>query len=521
MPITITVTEPATPSEVSAARAMFCAETAPPAGGTAPPPSGGTATPPAGGSTPPPVDTNVYPLTMPDGITAGAPVALGSGPNSIQIYAANNPSGAVANSFVVIANRGATQTAIAGPLLVSSKSGASMSGAQLFTIKGDFAGLTGLQLVAAGAGLNGIWINQLSVDLIPWMANTDAANSRGSGTASYGTQVFNSNGRNMLFLPPSALPVVVPPAPPPALTAVSGATVNGAAAPAGTLAALIAATPASGTLVLPAGVIVGTSAVSGAVAGAGMGQTTIDATGLPPYQNKAVLVPAASGVTIRDLTIKGAVIPASLGNNAAGVREGGVGQPFTLVNVEITGCQNGVLTFADDVTLTGGKTHDNGAGDGYTHEMYFGGSPTNVVTLTDWTSTCGPKSTHALKSRAGTTIVNGGAYTGSPDTTGNVGGSVIDIPDAGAVTITGATIAVAVGAANTLLLGYGMESAKNAATGLVVTLKNCVFPTGGLIQNGAHNPTATLVLDGCTYSGATAPEIRGFTTVTGTIAKAA
>ena len=47
--------------------------------------------------------------------------------------------------------------------------------------------------------------------------------------------------------------------------------------------------------------------------------------------------------------------------------------------------------------------------------MYFGGSPDTTVTLNNVTSACGRGSTHALKSRAGTTQVVGGSYAGNPE----------------------------------------------------------------------------------------------------------
>jgi hypothetical protein len=467
--------------------------------------------------------SQAYPFAMPSGITGGAPVTLGTGPDTIQMSVANNPGGVV-NQFIVIINQGTTQTAIAGPLTISSDVGEVMTGSQVFTLKGDFTGLTGVEIIGSGNGLNGMWINSFLVNDIPWWSNADAANSRGTGTANYLTSLFNSNGANMTWLPQSAIPAQPIAAPAPTLTSVTGGIIGNTPQSAMTLAALIAATPAAATLQLPAGTIVGTAEIGTActIAGAGMGKTIIDCTGLQPYSNKGVLVPSVAGVTISNLTIQGASIPSSLGNNAAGVREMAPGIPFTLNAVEITGCQDGLLTFADNVVLTGGYTHNNGAGDGYTHEIYLGGSPTSVVTLNSWVSTCGALSTHALKSRSGTTNVTGGTFTGSADATGKIGGSVIDIPDGGLFNMTGSTIVVSAGAANTLALGFSMESTLNAATGRQVTLTNVVINdqsgSGGQIQSG--DPEAVLVLNGVTYSGAKAPQISGFKTVTGTITAA-
>jgi len=471
--------------------------------------------------------TNTYPLSMPSGIASGAPVTLGTGSDSIVIYASNNPGSNINNQFVVVANFGATQIAIAGPLTCTGEGGQSLSGTQVFTLKGNFAGLTGIGIDASGTGINGLWIDQLTVNLVPWWVNSDAADSRGTGSPYYTTQAFNSNGTNELWLPQSAIPAQ--PIPPPATTPtnISGATVNGAVQAAAPIQTLLTATPTSGTLELPAGSFFGSADIPNActISGAGMGSTILDGTGIEPFQDKALLVPTVGGTTISNLTIQNASISAALGQNAAGVREAQAGISYTLNAVEITGCQDGILTFASNVTLTGGHTHDNGASDGLSHEMYLNGDTTNTMTVTNWISTCGTKSTHALKTRAGTTNLSGGTFTGSADPTGAVGGSVVDVPDAGIFTASGTTFITAAGAGNHQFITYGSESATNAGIGLTVTLTNCVFTdntgSGGILQNGTANPTATLVLTGCTYTGATAPTITGFGTVTGTITKAA
>lgn len=489
-------------------------------------PTSPVTSPSTGGSTTPTTSGNVYPLAMPAGVAAGAPVTLGTGPNSIVIYASNNPGSGIVNQFVVVGNFGSTQTALAGPLTCSSNVGMSQAGSQVFTINGDFSGLTSVGIVAAGSGISGLWINELTVNLIPWQTNTDAINSRGTGTPSYGTAAFNSNGANETWLPASAIPAASTLPSAATQSTITGATIGGTAQAPGTLATLIAGTAAGATLTLPAGTFVGTSTVPNActITGAGMGKTIIDCTGMTPTYSKAILVPLVAGSTISNLTLQNASIAASQGNNAAGVRDNGAGIGFTLDTVEVTGCQDGLLTFASTITLSNGHTHDNGAGDGLTHEIYLGGDVPNTCSLINWTSTCGLKSTHALKTRAGTTNVSGGTFTGSPDTTGNVGGSVIDVPDGGNFTATGATIVLAAGAANHNFLTYGAESATNAGIGSTVTLTNVVFTdntgSGGIVSNGTYIPAAKLVLNGCTYTGATPPSITGFASVTGTITKA-
>jgi hypothetical protein len=73
-------------------------------------------------------------------------------------------------------------------------------------------------------------------------------------------------------------------------TSIAGAVINGAPAAAGPLDKLIAATPAHGTLTLPAGTLLGTAAVLNAVTitGAGAGKTVLSCTGMEPTADKAI-----------------------------------------------------------------------------------------------------------------------------------------------------------------------------------------------------------------------------------------
>ena len=214
-----------------------------------------------------------------------------------------------------------------------------------------------------------------------------------------------------------------------------------------------------------------------------------------------------AGVILESLTLTAAQISSNQGNNGAGVRDsnpatGGGGVGCTLTNVEITGCQDGILSAGSGPwVLMNCFTHGNGAGDGQTHEMYFNGvagDATNTVTLSNHNSVCGLNSTHALKSRAMVTTVLGGSFTGNPSTDPNepVAGSVIDTPDGGLVNFSNCTFAIPAGAQNPIFFGYAMETTgpDNAAAvpagtprGTNVTMTNCVFNGGGVagdIQNG-------------------------------------
>src|SRR5512135_2200616 len=193
---------------------------------------------------------------------------------------------------------------------------------------------------------------------------------------------------------------------------------------------------AGSTLMLPSGKIFGTTSIpaASALVGAGMGKTIIDATGLVPYANKGVLVPLVPGVTISNLSIVGAAIPEAtvpntLGGNAAGVRDNSRGVGFKLSNVEISGCQDGILAFGSDIEIVGGYIHDNGTGTGQTHNVYVGfWSGRNSFILTNLiTENC--KGGHEIKSRAAHTISFGCHHTTGGD------GAAYDVPDGGQLAI--------------------------------------------------------------------------------------
>jgi hypothetical protein len=294
-----------------------------------------------------------------------------------------------------------------------------------------------------------------------------------------------------------------------------------------TLVNLLVAVATGGTLLIPKGHYSGTGNAPQAMTmtGAGIAATTLDATGCALASGKALVCPMVTGMTIEAMTLMGAACP---DNNGAGIRGEGTGISFVANNVLITGCQNGVLTWGSPV-LTGCTTENNGAGAipgaDATHEMYFDAdAPGQVVTLNQHISTCGMLSTHALKTRALSTVANGGTFSSGGNSNGNIAGSIVDVPDGGLFTATGATFVLKAGSANTLFLGYGEESANNAAAGVLCALRTCVFVdqtgTGGSIQNGGNVPSATLDVTGSTYTGPVAPQISGFATVVGTIVKA-
>ena len=459
-------------------------------------------------------------LQMPTGITGGAPVTIGTGPNTLVLNVSNDNTPPDCTFSVVINN-----VAITGPLDISAYV-ATQSAGQTFTINMTL-GLAPyvVQLVAGPSGMQGAIINLVTLNGVPFVTQTQT-DSRGSQNVNAYSTFISNDAPVTIWTVPIAV-VAPPPPPPPATLSQIAATVNGVAKT-DTLANLLTDTPTGGKLILPAGTFAGTGNIPNAITviGAGMGKTIINGLNVEPSYDKALFVPQVHGTILEKMTLENAAISVALGNNAAGVRDNGAGIGCNLTNVEITGCQDGILTSGGSWNLTGCKIHNNGYGDGYTHEMYFNDDvPTNTITLTNVTSTQGMLSTHALKSRAGTTHVIGGTYTSGGNSNGNICGSLVDFPQGGVFTASGATFILLNNSANTMFFGYAEENSINLAIGTTATFTNCIFTdetgTGGSIQNGGNIPTATLVLVGCTYTGTVAPNISGFATVTGTITKAA
>ncbi len=105
------------------------------------------------------------------------------------------------------------------------------------------------------------------------------------------------------------------------------------------------------------------------------GRAKIDLTGVTPAQQKGIFTIAAPSATIESFELSGAAISASAGNNGAGIRHQGL-------NLTVRDCyfhdnQNGILGAPStagmgNVLIERSEFAHNGAGDGYSHNMYLG-----------------------------------------------------------------------------------------------------------------------------------------------------
>lgn len=463
-------------------------------------------------STPAPAQSG--PLTM-DNVTDGSDVTLGSGPDTLVMVLANNPTTPGNCQLDVIFDMAdGSVLPVAGPLTVSSGKG--QGGGQVFTLRSTWGKLgkdiKDVRLVPYGShGMSALWLNQVTYNMVPLAAAAgQPTDSRGGTTDGFNGQTWDCVGIPLVY-------VQQPVAPPAAATPPTPAAPNN-------LAPLLANATAGSTVTLPGGTTLGDAGIQVpcTVAGAADGSTVIDGTGNRPFQGKALLVPLVSGSTISNLTLQNAVLSAAEGGNGAGIRNGGPGIGFTAKSVKVRGCQMGILTFGADVTIDTCDLSGNGVGDGFTHNFYGGTGPgtnrlVNVISG-------GSKGGHALKNRTQVLRVSGGTYTSGTNDAG--GASIIDLPEGGDQQLDGATLVMRGGANNTVFIGYGMENgnATVVPNGKVLLLSNFIFDnqTGGathLMGPGSIFSDSVLVLQNCKGKGVL-PDISGFGSVQGTIAVA-
>ncbi len=143
--------------------------------------------------------------------------------------------------------------------------------------------------------------------------------------------------------------------------------------------------------------------------------------------------------------------------------------------------QNGILANADPngtILIQNSEFSHNGAGDGYTHNIYINA----VASLTVQNSYFHDSvAGHEIKSRALSTTITGNRI---QDLAGD-GSYSIDLPDGGLATVTGNTIEKGPNTQNNFTIHYGGEGAPYAGSALTVSGNTLI----------SDNPAATLLLN--------------------------
>lgn len=183
------------------------------------------------------------------------------------------------------------------------------------------------------------------------------------------------------------------------------------------------------------------------------GRPRLDITGTTPAQQKGLFTISAPTATIENLEISGAAISAAAGNNGAGIRHQGL-------NLTVRGCyfhdnQNGILgsppaAGQGEVIIERSEFARNGAGDGYSHNMYLG----NYARFTLQASySHDARVGHLVKVRARESRI---LYNRLTDEGGSASYE-LNLPNAGAAYVIGNLIEQGAATQNPTLLAYGEE----------------------------------------------------------------
>jgi hypothetical protein len=183
------------------------------------------------------------------------------------------------------------------------------------------------------------------------------------------------------------------------------------------------------------------------------GRPRLDITGTTPAQQKGLFTISAPNATIENLELSGAAISAAAGNNGAGIRHQGL-------NLTVRGCyfhdnQNGILGAPSaagqgEVIIERSEFARNGAGDGYSHNIYLG----NYARFTlQGSYSHDARVGHLVKVRAKESRILSNRLT-------DEGGSAsyeLNLPNAGTAYVIGNLFEQSAATQNPTLLAYGEE----------------------------------------------------------------
>jgi hypothetical protein len=176
-------------------------------------------------------------------------------------------------------------------------------------------------------------------------------------------------------------------------------------------------------------------------------------------QGKAIWVIAGDRTTVDRIELSGAAVP---DRNGAGIRQEGTG--LTVTRSWFHDNENGILTGADpdsDVVVRRSRFFRNGAGDGYSHNLYVG-AVRSLTVVGSWLSDA--DTGHELKSRAATNTILANRISDG-DATASYS---IDLPNGGRSLVAGNVIVQGPRSENPALVSYGAEGLTNPSSVLWV-----------------------------------------------------
>jgi hypothetical protein len=234
------------------------------------------------------------------------------------------------------------------------------------------------------------------------------------------------------------------------------------------------------------------------------GRPKIDLTGVTPAMMKGIFTISATNATIDNFELSGAAIDegdAAGDNNGAGIRHQGTN--LTVKNCYIHDNQDGILgapatANTGAVTIENTELYNNGAGDGYTHNMYLGDYATVTVQYSySHHSIVG----HLLKSRAYASFI---LYNRLSDELGGTGSYELDLPNAGTAYVIGNVIEQSAATENPTIVTYGEEGVPTGYDAHLYVVNNTVvndLMSGTFVNNASS--TGALLINNIFYGGGT------------------
>ena len=208
------------------------------------------------------------------------------------------------------------------------------------------------------------------------------------------------------------------------------------------------------------------------IRGAGRDATVVDAAG-KICMGKGIWVVCGTNTVIEGVSFAGAKCK---DRNGAGIRLDADGN-LTVRQCAFRGNENGILSGALDrseITIDGCVFSHNGAGDGFSHNVYIG-----AVKRLEFSNCVSDHAVrgHCLKSRARATVVADSVFDDGDD---GVSSYLVDCPDGGKVVIRNCRFVQSPKASNGVMVSVGEESVRPHSTylGFGNTFENRRAPHG-------------------------------------------
>lgn len=200
---------------------------------------------------------------------------------------------------------------------------------------------------------------------------------------------------------------------------------------------------------------------------------------------KAIWVIQGDNVIVENIAFSGAKVP---DKNGAGIRQ--EGSHLTVRNSFFHHNENGILAgknTGSNILIEHSEFQENGAGDGYSHNIYVGNIRELVLRFNIFR---GARVGHNIKSRASRNIIE---YNIIRDGLNGTASYQVDLPNGGYSVLIGNSIQQGQSAENYTLVAYGMEGLKNSDNRLFMASNTLVNDRlNGVFVKTAKNTKAWL-----------------------------